>query len=48
MSTPKKTRKEILTLEASLDELERALPYLVSDYYYRRKTQIIEKIDRFF
>ena len=46
MSNPKKTRKEILALEASLEELERAQPYLVSDYYYRRKTQLLEKIEK--
>lgn len=43
MSNTKKTNRKLLEVKVRIKELERAQPYLTSDYYYRRKDQLIKE-----
>ena len=43
MSANKQTRKELMENEARINELERAQPYLKSDFFERRKTQLLKR-----
>jgi hypothetical protein len=45
MSQNKQTRKELLEVNASLIELERAMPYLKGEYYKDRKESLETRRD---
>lgn len=45
MSQNKGTRKEIIEIDARLNELERARPYLKGDFYYSRTQTLLERKD---
>lgn len=46
MSQTKGTRKEIIEIDARLNELERARPYLKGDFYYTRTQTLRERKDK--
>lgn len=43
MSSGKKTKRELIEIEARLEELERLRPFLKSEIYYNRKDQLVRK-----
>ena len=46
MSRTKQTRKELIEIDARLNELERMRPYIKTEVYYERKAYLQERKEK--